>query len=569
VPDRASGMLDPLRHSVAATACRIRVGGRAARTPRACYSHHNRSSVRFAIRRLLGVALLLALASDHVHGQEQPGAPPSDVLGRGTPRGTVLAFLAAGRRGDNALARQYLNTRLGGTAAEDLAHQLYVVLDARLPPTLALLSDAPDGSRANPLEPDREHVGTIAGPDGPIEIALERVARPRSAPIWLFSGATLDAIPRVYEDVASRRARAWLPRFLMERRIGRVRLLEWIAILLAVAAMYLMTVVLNRLLTVLVAPVWRRVTRRQTSAGHDVLPMPARLLLITLLSGWIFERLAVSLLVRQVLAAIAVLVATIAIAWLVILFNGVVERRLLRRVPAVRYASVRPLLHVGRRAVDVLVVIAAGIAVLRQYGVDPTPVLAGLGVGGLAIALAAQKTLENVIAGASLIFDQALRVGDFLKLGELQGTVDHIGLRSTRIRTLDRSIVTVPNGQIANMSLEILSDRDRYWFHPIVQLRYETTPAQLHAVVDGIRALLDGDPAVDRATVRVRFLRLGTFSLDVEVFAYVFARDWPHFLELQEQLLFRVMAVVSEAGAAIAFPSQTMYVTKETVAESA
>jgi len=114
-----------------------------------------------------------------------------------------------------------------------------------------------------------------------------------------------------------------------------------------------------------------------------------------------------------------------------------------------------------------------------------------------------------------------------------------------------------------------MSERDRFWFHPIVQLRYETTADQLRAVGDGIRALLEADPTVDRTTVRVRFLRLGTFSLDVEVFAYVFARDWPHFLELQEQLLLRVMAIVTEAGAEIAFPSQTMYVARPPVAESA
>jgi MscS family membrane protein len=297
--------------------------------------------------------------------------------------------------------------------------------------------------------------------------------------------------------------------------------------------------------------------------------MPARLLLITIASGWIFERLAVSLLVRQVLSSVAALVATVAIAWLVILFNGVVERRILRRVPPTNYSSVRPLLHVLRRVTDVLVVVVAGIAVLRQYGIDPTPVLAGLGVGGLAVALAAQRTLENVIAGASLIFDRALRVGDYLKLGTLEGMVDHIGLRSTRIRTPDRSVVSVPNGQIANMSLEILSERDRFWFHPILGLRYETSAAQLHAVIDGIREMLAADPTIDKTSFRVRLLRLGSFSLDVEVYAYVFARDWPHFLELQEQLLFRVMAVVSDAGTALAFPSQTMYVARPPVAESA
>jgi MscS family membrane protein len=205
---------------------------------------------------------------------------------------------------------------------------------------------------------------------------------------------------------------------------------------------------------------------------------------------------------------------------------------------------------------------------LRSLGVDPTPALAGLGVGGIAVAQAAQKTLENVVAGASLIFDQAVRVGDFLKMDAVQGTVDHIGLRSTRIRTLDRTIVSVPNSQIANASLETLSARDKFWFHPVVGLRYETTPQQLRDVVDGIRRLLVDHPSVEPDSVRVRFVRLGQSSLDVDVSAYLLARDWNHFLELQEGLLFGVTDVVQEAGTGIAFPSQTMYISNARMPES-
>jgi MscS family membrane protein len=218
------------------------------------------------------------------------------------------------------------------------------------------------------------------------------------------------------------------------------------------------------------------------------------------------------------------------------------------------------LLRVGRRGVDVLVIFVAVLATLRHFGVDPTPALAGLGVGGIAVALAAQKTLENVIAGASLIFDQAVRVGDSLRVGAIEGTVEHIGLRSTRIRTLDRTVVSVPNGQIANMTLETLSARDKFWFHPVVTLRYETTPDQLRVVLDGIRTMLETHPAVDPKSIRVRFVRLGAFSLDVEGVAYLHARDWDHFLELQEQLLFGITDIVEQAGTGIAFPSQTMYV---------
>ena len=231
-----------------------------------------------------------------------------------------------------------------------------------------------------------------------------------------------------------------------------------------------------------------------------------------------------------------------------------------RRFPRASGAAAQSLVRVARRGVDLLVIFVGVLATLRHFGVDPTPALAGLGVGGIAVALAAQKTLENVIAGASLIFDQAVTTGDFLKMGEISGTVDHIGLRSTRIRTLDRTIVSVPNSQIANTSLETISARDKFWFHHVVGLRYETTPDQLRAVVDGIRGVLASHPLTEGDSVRVRFLRLGASSLDVDVFAYLRAVDWNHFLEVQESLLFGITDVVARAGAEIAFPSQTMYV---------
>ena len=283
---------------------------------------------------------------------------------------------------------------------------------------------------------------------------------------------------------------------------------------------------------------------------------------VLLMSQFALLGLAFSLLLRQICSAIADVLIIVSIAWLLMLLNGVVEKHVLPRVGSPETAAVA-LLRVIRRCVDVLVIFGALIALLRHFGVDPTPALAGLGVGGIAVALAAQKTLENVIAGASLIFDQAVRVGDSLKMGEIVGTVEHIGLRSTRIRTLDRTLVSVPNSQIANVSLETLSARDKFWFHPVIGLRYETTADQLQIVTDGIRRLLTDHDSVSRESVRVRFFRLGPSSLDVEVFAYIFATDWTQFLEIQERLLFDVTGIVSAAGTAIAFPSQTMYVTQE------
>jgi len=218
------------------------------------------------------------------------------------------------------------------------------------------------------------------------------------------------------------------------------------------------------------------------------------------------------------------------------------------------------MLNLGRRLADALALAVGGIVMLHYFGIDPTAALAGLGIGGIAVALAAQKTLENVVGGVSIIVDQAVRVGDFLKLGDTFGTVDSIGLRSTRIRTLDRTILSVPNGQVANVNIETLSARDKYWFHHFVGLRYETTSSQLSSILEDLRTYLVNHPKIDRGdSIRARLIRFGPFSLDIEIFAYLAVDDWEAFLETQQQMLITVIDIIERAGAAIALPSQMLH----------
>jgi MscS family membrane protein len=519
-----------------------------------------------AVVRVGGVLLLLGLMASPLRSQVAPGsappptapAPREDLLGRDTPRGTVRGFLRAARRAEDDLARQYLDTPLNAGAAATLARQLFVVLDTRLPARLAEVSDLPEGSRANPLRPDQELVGTIPGAEGDVEVLVERVTR-GGEQVWLFGQATLRAVPSLHAEITLGWGDGALPRFLTGTRLGGIRLFEWMAALLGLPMFYLLTLLLNRLLTPLIRAVSRRFLHSTTVFNRQVLPTPVRILILAFATRWFGASLPLPLLVRQFWSNLASLLTIVGLVWLAILVNGEVEQYIRRRIAPASLSAGTSLARLLRRLLDLVALLAGLLGLLRHFGLDPTPALAGLGVGGIAVALAAQKTLENVVAGASLIFDQAVQVGDFLKVGELSGTVDQIGLRSTRIRTLDRTVVSIPNSQIANVTLETLSARDRFWFHPVVGVRYETTPEQLRAVLDGFRRLLVEHPAVDDESVRVRFLRLGAFSLDIDVFVYIEARDWNHFLEVQEQLLFGVTRAVAEAGAEIALPSQTMY----------
>jgi MscS family membrane protein len=475
-----------------------------------------------------------------------PARPPdSDALGRDTPRGTVVGFLKAARAGDYALASAYID----GRPSADLAHQLFVVLDVKLPARLTEISDRPEGARTNPLIPDRELVGTIDSRTGPVDVTVERVRR-GTTEIWLFPATMLGKVPTLYEEVNERRS--FIPG-VRGRPLAGFTALEWLLALGAISLFFAITAMLDRLLVAAVGMIRSRRSTYDDRPLRTVLPVPARLLLLAGLTYWLLTVSGLSLFVRQFWSNAAIVMTIVAIVWLLILLNGVVAERFRRRKGLADHTALAALSRIMRRVIDVVFVVIGLAALLRQFDIDPTPALAGLGVGGIAVALAAQKTLENVIAGASLIVDQAVRVGDVLKVGEVTGVVDHIGLRSTRIRTLDRTMVRIPNGQIATATVETLSARDKFWFHPEVRLRPDTTPAQVLAVVSGLRTLLEHHPSVD-PDLRVRFHRLGTYSLDIEVFAYVFAHDLNEFLKIQEKLLIEVTEVIERSGSALALP---------------
>ena len=519
----------------------------------------------WTIGRAGWLVILLVLAGGPLWAQPPAAAPaaaqaepPGDPLGRETPRGSLLGFMRAAREGNDAVAAQFLNTTLDGPPAQALARQLFIVLDNRLPARIDAVSDRPDGRLANPLSPDQELIVRITTTSGEIDIAVERVRQPGSPPVWLFSRSTLEAIPTAYQDVDLISFDQYLPGFLAKPHLAGIRLFHWLTLLLVVPLVFRLMGSLTRM--------WVPAARRlglgrfvPAGVGPQRLSGAIRFLVLALVIRGLIATSDLPFIERQFWTAIAILFTIGAATWLLLHVNASIERYFRNGLQWSGRTDVASLVRIGRWFADGLVLLMGVLVVIKRLGGDPTAALAGVGIGGIAVALAAQKTLENVIGGLSLIFDQAVRVGDFLKIGDAVGTVDSIGLRSTRIRTPDRTMLSVPNGQIANVSIETISSRDMFWFHHFVGLRYETTPVQIRAVVGGIVRRLAGHSAVDPASVRAKFLRFGPSSLDIEVVAYVLVQDWAHFLEIQEELLLGMMEVVEQADTAIALPSQTLH----------
>ncbi len=495
----------------------------------------------------------------------QPKAP-TDALGRTSPRGTVLGFLSAAAKGNMEAATQYLNTPLRGKRAELLAQELFTVLDRRLPARLLTLSDSPEGSLST-LKPGQDLVGTISGVDGDVDILVELVVLNKEKTRWLFARETLDQIPELFEELNEIPVNSFLPEFLVTKRFAGILLFQWLFVFIVLPVVYFLTTLLNRLLGLVIGSVRRRVFKQASASNAEVLAVPIRLLLIVLFIRAMLVKLALPLFARQFWATAANLITILACVWLSVLINKKIERYIRRRLARAGNIGVASIVRLGRGVTDVLFMFIGLLVTLHMFGIKPTTALAGLGIGGIALALAAQKTLENVLGGVSLVIDRVLRVAETVNIGGMIGTVEEVGWRSTNIRTRDRSVVSIPNGQLANLSLEDLSSKDKFWFNPSIRLRYDITAAQMRSILTALRSLLIDHPQIEPTTNYVRFTQCGTSSLELEVYAYVMTRDRSEFLRIQEELLLRFIETVEAAGAHIALQSP-VYVATTPVPQS-
>jgi MscS family membrane protein len=253
----------------------------------------------------------------------------------------------------------------------------------------------------------------------------------------------------------------------------------------------------------------------------------------------------------------------VSVAWLLTRATDVLAHQVEAALTEQEGPEAIALVPPGRKAAKAAIVLLAVVATLDSFGFSVTTLVAGLGVGGIAVALAAQKTVENLFGGFTLYADRPIQVGDFGRFGNLVGTVEEIGLRSTRIRTLDRTLVSIPNGEFSAMHIETFAARDRIRFFSMIGLRYETTPDQLRHVLVEIRRLLYSHERLTNDPARIRFVGYGAYSLDLELFAYADTADWNEFLGIREDLLLRIMDIVADSGTGFAFPSQTLYLGKD------
>lgn len=526
---------------------------------------------QFSLSILLCV--LLSLVSFQVSAQLFPGTSieqqeesqpefSEDPLGRNSPRGTVSGFVRAVSQQDYDRASMYLNLD-EDQEGERIAQVLQRLLDRGgniLP--YSWISDENSGSMDDNLPSGIDRVGTVTADGKALNLLVEETEGPQGSPVWLFASETVETIaaitveePLLVEQI--------LPNFLKDNLWGGVPVGQWIAALVLIALAYLLAWCVITFIKFIIPTLWSKARSESTAGIIAALSLPFKLYLAVWFFVFLSREIGISIIVRQWFSGAIIvigLVAFLILLWRLTDFIGNFSKRKMSLRGNVSGVSVILFL---RRAAKVAIVVFGIIAILGTVGIDVTAGLAALGIGGIALALGAQKTMENFVGSVTLIADQPVRVGDFCRVGETIGTIEKIGMRSTRIRTLSRTVVTIPNGQFSSDTIENYAHRDRFFFAPVLDLRYETSPDQIRYLLVELRSILYAHPMVSPDPARVRFVGLGADSIKLEVFSYINAPNYDVFLEVREDLLLRMMDVVAESGTDFAFPSQTIYFARD------
>jgi len=525
---------------------------------------------------LLGVEMALGSAPG-LASTEHPLEPPD----RSSPRATLTSFLSSVDRAwelYSAKSPGFEEPFRNARECIDLSDVPPLVFDEVSAETALILKEVLDRIELPPMDeiPDAPAVRVLNLERWTIphtEIRLVRITDGENKGEWLFSAGTVWRIDEFYarirhlpyqpgrsgghiEQLRAGTSAVVLKKLVeafpstMNREVGGMMVWQWIGLGLLIAFMLL----------AIAGIAW--VSRRWRTSGrlwHRLadFAVPLAMVCVPLFSRLMMRRLfdlpgTPALMVRLVFSVVGYL----GLAWLM----AVLITRLGELTVRIWFREARPLkkqlIRVIFRIITIVVVTGITLKALQILGVPIAGLIAGLGVGGLAIALAAQSTLENFIGGIILYADQPVKVGDICNFGDRRGTVEDVGLRSVRIRTIDNTVVTVPNATFAKMQLENLSERNLILLRETLLLRYGTTRDQLQAVLSEFETMLRGHELIDEDRLRVRFNGFEDALPEIELYAYAVAETWPEFLEIRQDVLFKVMEIIEHSGTSLALPTE-------------
>ncbi len=478
-----------------------------------------------------------------------------DSLGRETPRSSMEGFLKATEQRDYELAVEFIDFRNLPRAMrkldhQELAEQFDFVIQRNVWVDVEALSSDPMGADRDGLPSFRDTAGSIEIHGDKLNILIQRVpADEKGKFIWKLSNATVADIPRLY---AEHSYPDWLEEFKSHfpedvTFIG-LELFKW-AFLLAVILvgwpiLWVLSLVLTRLISKPSSPLYRDI--RSLFTG------PVTALILVTVGGLFLRELGLGATAQKVAEGRTLM--TIFTAWL--LFSIIDLMRAKRRERFIQEgrsdAAVlgRPLAN----TLKLFTVIIAILMWLANIGVEITALVAGLGVGGIALALAMQKPIEDLLGAISIYSQRPFVTGDLCRYSGFLGRIEEIGLRTTRMRTRANTVVSVPNSRLAYEDIENISEREKIQYAPMLRLRIDTTPDQIRQIKSSILSILTEDERVLNQVQRVQFRDFGEYFLQINIHTYINTTKFDEYLNISEELNLRVLEAVYKAGAYLAMP---------------
>jgi MscS family membrane protein len=487
-----------------------------------------------------------------------------DPLGRDTPRGALVGFLKYVRRGDYSTAARFLQAPAGKKGElEARAQELQELMDLSFKGNVDFASDRPEGTLDDGLSPDRERVGVLNVDDQRVNLVLVRVDE-ASSKVWLISKESVTESQFLYKELRPSEVMNYVPEILTAKYFLSISAIQWIGWLLSIPFAYWFSWCV---LFAIDSPF--RLVRflRKTSASPTFprFKTPLRYTIAIVLHGFVVYFIRLPLFYRVYYIRVLVSLLLIGFFWLLSRLVAVVFERGMWRVGGWG-ASRASLMILLSRLIRVFVAVVGVLSIATALGFDTKAMLAGVGIGGLAIALAGQKTLENVIGGASLLLDKAVHVGDLCRIENKLGIVEDIGLRSLRLRMVDQTVVVVPNGVLAQVQFENLTSRAKILIQDTFSVRIETSMDQLRSMLDAVQQILDQNVLVEKSTSRIRIVRFSGAAIELELFAYLMTSDWVEFTTSRQNIFLAMFETLERFGIKFAGPTQINYL--ETTSQS-
>lgn len=533
------------------------------------------------LRRLFLLLILAGFLAKSAYGRPQipglsspqpatasPQVAAPDPLGRDNPRGCLLGFIKAAQEERYSLAAEYFQPsrarkHVSEEDDEELAEQLLAILNQKFTGPLDFISRDPQGRLDDGLPADQEKISSGLGTGDEFPVLLVRVEDEQGRKLWYISRATLARVPKAFDSLTFPELERKMPQYLVEHRFLSMPFWQWLAIVLFIPLAFLLARAMTKLLEVALL-FWRKARHRPALPIEPLTKVgPLTYVVALLIHSALVGYIGTSLLYRIYYHRVVMIFLTISCYWLLTRITRAISSRIGASLSSRGMYAERSIVSLIRRFVEVSIFLFMTLLVLHGLGFDVTTALAGVGIGTLALGLGAQKTFENMFGGVSILFDKVIQVGDTCKVNNQIGVVEDIGLRSTRLRTPERTLLSVPNGIMATAVVENLRFRDKFLCQQVIRLRYDLSPDHVRFVLEEIRELLLENPKVEDSTARVRFIRFADYALEVEIYCYILEPDYSSYLATQEAVLLSIMDSLEKAGVVVALPTQTTFVTQD------